>query len=286
MPVICHDAEMRIEPVSIKQIETVLCDLDGVVWLAHEPIPGSVEALAALRAAGRSVVFVTNNSAAMIAEHEAALQAIGVPAVGDVISSSVAAALLVQPGERVLVTGGPGIVEAVESSGAIAVLNDGTVDGRNGSFDAVLVGLHRDFDYQRLAAAAAAIHCGARLVGTNSDSTYPTPRGLEPGGGSILAAVATAGNAVPTIAGKPHAPMAHAIARHLSTGNAPFDPSTAVMVGDRPETDGVMAARIGCRFALVRSGVNGPADDLAGLDELVIDFDLPDLAALAALLLA
>ena len=58
------------------------------------------------------------------------------------------------------------------------------------------------------------------------------------------------------------------------------------MVGDRPETDGVMAARIGCRFALVRSGVNGPADDLAGLDELVIDFDLPDLAALAALLLA
>lgn len=222
----------------------------------------------------------------MIAEHEAALQAIGVPAVGDVISSSVAAALLVQPGERVLVTGGPGIVEAVESSGAIAVLNDGTVDGRNGSFDAVLVGLHRDFDYQRLAAAAAAIHCGARLVGTNSDSTYPSPRGLEPGGGSILAAVATAGNAVPTIAGKPHAPMAHAIARHLSTGNAPFDPSTAVMVGDRPETDGVMAARIGCRFALVRSGVNGPADDLAGLDELVIDFDLPDLAALAALLLA
>ena len=65
---------------------------------------------------------------------------------------------------------------------------------------------------------AAAIHCGARLVGTNSDSTYPSPRGLEPGGGSILAAVATAGNAVPTIAGKPHAPMAHAIARHLSTG--------------------------------------------------------------------
>ena len=289
MPVICHDAEMRIEPVSIKQIETkqietVLCDLDGVVWLAHEPIPGSVEALAALRAAGRSVVFVTNNSAAMIAEHEAALQAIGVPAVGDVISSSVAAALLVQPGERVLVTGGPGIVEAVESSGAIAVLNDGTVDGRNGSFDAVRPWLPPGGAL--LAAAAAAIHCGARLVGTNSDSTYPSPRGLEPGGGSILAAVATAGNAVPTIAGKPHAPMAHAIARHLSTGNAPFDPSTAVMVGDRPETDGVMAARIGCRFALVRSGVNGPADDLAGLDELVIDFDLPDLAALAALLLA
>ncbi|WP_395154373.1 HAD-IIA family hydrolase [Ilumatobacter sp.] len=277
---------MRIEPVSIDRIETVLCDLDGVVWLAHEPIPGSVEAIAALRAAGRRVVFVTNNSAAMIAEHEASLEAIGIPAVGEVISSAVAAALLVEPGERVLVTGGPGVVEAVEASGAIAVVNDGTVDGRNGGFDAVLVGLHRDFDYQRLAAAAAAIHSGARLVGTNSDSTYPTPRGLEPGGGSILAAVATAGDAVPTIAGKPHAPMARAIAQHLSTDEAPFDPATAVMVGDRPETDGLMAVRIGCRFALVRSGVNGPVNDLAGLDGLVIDFDLPDLAALAALLLA
>jgi HAD superfamily hydrolase (TIGR01450 family) len=286
MPVICHDAGMRIEPVSLQRIETVLCDLDGVVWLAHEPIPGAVEAIAALRAAGRRVVFVTNNSAAVIAEHVAALQAIGIPAVGDVISSSVAAALLVEPGERVLVAGGPGIVEAVEASGAIAVVNDGTIDGRNGGFDAVLVGLHRDFDYQRLAAAAAAIHSGARLIGTNSDSTYPTPRGLEPGGGSILAAVATAGDAVPIVAGKPHAPMAQAIAQHLSAGDAPFNPATSVMVGDRPETDGLMAARIGCQFALVRSGVNGPDDDLAALDDLVIDFDLPDLAALAALMLA
>ena len=285
MPVICHDAEMRIEPVSIQRIKTVLCDLDGVVWLAHEPIPGAVVAIAALRAAGRRVVFVTNNSAVVIAEHEVALQAIGIPAVGDVISSSVAAALLVESGDRVLVTGGPGIVEAVEAVGAIAVVNDGTVDGWNGGFDAVLVGLHRDFDYQRLATAAAAIHSGARLIGTNSDSTYPTPRGLEPGGGSILAAVATAGNAVPMIAGKPHAPMAQAIAQHLSTGDVPFDPATAVMVGDRPETDGLMAARIGCQFALVRSGVSGPADELAGHADLVVHIDLPDLAALAALIL-
>jgi glycerol 3-phosphatase-2 len=262
----CRDANRAC---FIGQIETVLCDLDGVVWLAHEPIPGSVEAIAALRSAGRRVVFVTNNSASIIAEHVASLEAIGISAVGDVISSSVAAALLVEPSERVLVTGGQGIVEAVEASGAIAVVNDGTVDGRNGGFDAVLVGLHRDFDYQR----------------TNSDSTYPTPSGLEPGGGSILAAVATAGDTVPTIAGKPHAPMARAIEQHLSADGAPFDPATAVMVGDRPETDGLMAARIGCRFALVRSGVNGPNERLAGYDDLVIDFDLPDLAALSVLIL-
>ncbi|MEI7548082.1 MAG: HAD family hydrolase, partial [Actinomycetota bacterium] len=84
----------------------VLCDLDGVVWLAHQPIPGSVAAIARLRAAGHRVVFVTNNSAALIEGHEAALERIGIPAVGDVLTSAQAAALLVDPGERALVCGG------------------------------------------------------------------------------------------------------------------------------------------------------------------------------------
>ena len=57
----------------------VLCDLDGVVWLAHQPIPGSVDAIARLRASGRRVVFVTNNSSAVVAAQEEALAAIGIP---------------------------------------------------------------------------------------------------------------------------------------------------------------------------------------------------------------
>ena len=92
----------------------VLLDLDGVVWLAHQPIPGSVEAIAALRTAGVRVLFVTNNSSARLAEQEEALARIGVPAVGDVVTSALAAALLVEPGEPVHVCGGPGIVEALE----------------------------------------------------------------------------------------------------------------------------------------------------------------------------
>ena len=251
---------------------TVLCDLDGVVWLAHEPIPGSSDAVARLRASGRRVVFVTNNSAARLEEHIAALLGVGIRADGDIVSSSTAAAHLIVPGERVLVAGGPGVVQAVESRGGVAVINDGTVDG--GPFDVVMVGLHRDFDYARLAAAASALHGGARLIGTNSDSTYPTPRGLEPGGGSIVAAVAAAGEQIPTFAGKPHQPMAAAIAALIGDD---FDAATTVMVGDRPETDGLMAERLGCAFALVRTGVTQPGQ--------VVDVDLPvaaDLADLAA----
>ena len=105
-----------------------------------------------------------------------------------------------------------------------------------------------------------------------------TGHGIHVRGGSIVAAVAAAGEAVPTFAGKPHEPMAAAIASIL---NDSFDPATTVMVGDRPETDGLMAIELGCWFALVRSGVTPPGEvvDLArGVD---IDIDIDDLAALA-----
>lgn len=274
-------------------VRTVLCDLDGVVWLAHRPIPGSVEAIAALRASGRRVMFVTNNSVATRREHEAALEAIGISASGDVVSSAMAAARLVEPGERVLVAGGPGVVEAVASRGALAVHNDGAVAPEQ--FDAVVVGLHRDFDFDRLAVASAAVRAGARLIGTNTDSTYPTPTGLQPGGGAILAAISTAADTEAVIGGKPHRPMADLIAE-LITGSdgatdGVFDPSTVVMVGDRPETDGLFAARLGCRFALVRTGVTDPAATVPDastestadrVEPVVVHLDVPDLGAVAS----
>lgn len=248
----------------------MLCDLDGVVWLAHRPIAGAVAAIGAMRASGRRVLFVTNNSAARVADHEAALAAIGVEASGDVVSSAMAAARLVEPGEHVLVTGGPGIVEAIQARGAAATHNLGTPPTR--AVDAVVVGLDRDVDYARLTVAASALHAGARLIGTNSDPTYPTPHGREPGGGAILAAIATAGERTPVIAGKPHEAMVA-----LLTDSIPTVDGTLV-VGDRPDTDGLLAQRIGCPFALVRSGVTAPRDPSP---DVAVAVDVADLAAVA-----
>lgn len=231
----------------------MLCDLDGVVWLAHEPIPGSVDAIARLRASGRRVLFVTNNSAALVAEHEAALGAIGIEAGGAVVSSSMAAASLVDNADRVLVNGGPGIIEAVESAGATAIVNDGTELAE--PVDAVVAGIDRNFDYARLRVAGRAVLDGARLIGTNRDATFPTPRGLEPGGGSIIAAIATVGGAVPSFAGKPEQPMADLVLRHAAT-----PAQSMLMVGDRRDTDGLFAERLGCHFALVESGVTAAGD--------------------------
>jgi len=277
-----QDASGPWDRVDWDRIDTVLCDLDGVVWLAHEPIAGSVEAIARLRASGRRVMFVTNNSASLRAAHEGALAAIGVPATGDVVSSAMAAALLVEPGSRVLVAGGPGVAEALRERGAEVVVNDGT--GSPDGFDAVVVGLHRDFDYDRLAVASAAVRSGAVLIGTNTDSTYPTPSGLQPGGGSILAAIAAASGCTPVVGGKPHRPMAEVIAHVLDASGRPFDATRTVMIGDRPETDGAFARLLGSRFALVRSGVTAPDAEIE--PDPRVDLDVADLAGVAACLVS
>ena len=260
----------------------ILCDLDGVVWLAHRPIPGSSEGVARLRAAGHRVLFVTNNSSATVAAQEEALAGVGIDARGDVVTSAMSGAHVLAHGERVLICGGPGIHEAVATVGAEVVSHD-DVD-RGARVDTVLVGFHRDFDYEIMRRASGAVRSGARLVGTNDDATYPTPDGPIPGGGSILAAISTAAGCSPVVTGKPYPPMADVV-RAIE----PAVDATAVMVGDRPSTDGAFATTLGCRYALVRSGVTAShlnvADDPAWFEGSTAWVDVADLAAVARVVL-
>jgi HAD superfamily hydrolase (TIGR01450 family) len=255
-------------------IETWIVDLDGVVWLASDPIPGSAEAIRLLRASGRRVVFFTNNSFSLRAEMFAKFAAHEIECGPDeLMSSSQAAAGLLKAGERALVLGGPGIVEALGAAGVEVVsMEDAATEPTP---DAVLVGLDLSLQMARLTAATRAVVAGARLIGTNDDATYPTPDGPLPGGGSLLAAVAYATGATPVVAGKPYAPAAELILSSLGP--------IAVVVGDRPETDGALAVRLGARYALVRSGVTAPGVEVVDPHP---DFDAKDLLSLAQELVA
>ena len=265
------------------RLAPILCDLDGVVWLSHEPIAGSVEAIAALRAAGHRVLFVTNNSYAKVAQQEETLKSIGIPATGDVLTSSGAAATLLKRGQRVLVAGGPGVVEAVEQVGAIVAGrtdDDSSPDAQlksDAEIDAVIVGFHGTFDFESMRRASAAVRSGAVLIGTNDDATYPTSTGLIPGGGSILAAIATASGVAPIVAGKPFAPMGELVRRTLGVN----DLSSCWMVGDRYSTDGAFAKTIGARFALVTSGIVDRVGAEALRDEHKFEVVVDDLLGLA-----
>lgn len=233
-------------------------DLDGVIRLGDGPIPGAARAVALLREAGEEVVFATNNAYRTIGDQEASLEAMGIPAAGAVVGAAVAGASLLEPSEKVLVVGGPGLLEAVAQRGC-QIVDDGPCD-------AVISGLDRELRYESLRRATLAIRGGARWILTNPDLTFPTPHGLEPGAGSIGAAIGAASGAEPEIGGKPRGAMVRLLRDRLG--------DDGIVVGDRMDTDGLFAAALGYRFALVLTGVTTAADLPVDPAPWAIDDDL------------
>lgn len=242
-------------------MSTLICDLDGVVYLGDEEIPGSGDALRRLADRGWRITFCTNNSSRTPAETAAKIQRVtGYPATGDdVATSSQAAATLLDGGRSVLVVGGRGLVQAVEEAGCEVV-----DDWR--AADTVLVGLDFGLTYDRLAGAVLAIGHGARFIASNHDPTYPTPDGARPGAGAIVAAIVHATGVEPTVAGKPHVAM-----RRLLAARASGD---VWIVGDRDDTDLAMGRAEGWSTVHVATGV-------AGEPSLPPTLTVADLAALA-----
>jgi 4-nitrophenyl phosphatase len=225
---------------------TWLLDLDGVVWLTGDPIPGAVDAIARLRRAGERVAFFTNNSGPTMAEHLGHLAAAGIEvAAADLLSSAHAAASILPVGSRAAVVGGAGIEEALVERGVQLVPSSDHPD-------AVVVGRTTAFSYDELSAASVAIAKGAAFVATNTDATLPTPDGPVPGAGAIVAFLSVASGAEPHIAGKPHQAAADLVAARIGR--------VEISVGDRPDTDGLFARATGSRFVLVLSGVTKRAD--------------------------
>src|SRR5918997_2615610 len=189
----------------IDSYDAALFDLDGVIYLGPVAVPGAPEGIAALRSRGTRIGFVTNNAARPPAQVAAHLVELGIPATGrDVVTSAQAGAHLVLnrfgPGARVLVVGGEGVATALAELGLVAVwsADDQPV--------AVLQGYGFELTWQQLNEAAVAIQRGAHWVATNTDTTRPTDRGLVPGNGAAVAAVAMAGEATPGGGGQPFRP--------------------------------------------------------------------------------
>ena len=247
---------------------TWVIDLDGVIWLSGEPIAGVDQAVAALRGAGCRVLFATNNSAPTRAVFHSRLANCGISAPDDdLLSSADVAAEMVDPGATAFVLADDGVREALERR-SVRIVDDAPAD-------VVIVGWTHSFDFDSVTKAAQIVRSGARLIGTNEDPTHPTPNGLTMGGGAILAAVATAAETVPDVAGKPHLPTARALGRRSG--------DLRVMVGDRPATDGVLAHQLAIPFALVLSGVTD-ADSVPS--DPAPDSVTPDLATLVQAVLA
>lgn len=269
----------------------MLCDLDGVVYRAHEPCTGAVEGITAARERGVKVLFMTNNASRTPDDVAAQLTGLGLPTHADEVltASQVAAALVAQEYPTVadagtgtvLAVGGPGVGAALERDGLrwveAATLRE-SLTRQPVQVDVVVQGYGPDVGVTDLTEAAYAVASGAAWIATNDDATLPTERGLAPGNGSLVAAVRHATGAVPRVVGKPHA---HAYLEALVRLGLPQD--ECLMVGDRLDTDIAGARAIGLRSALVLTGVS-TRDEAASAPEpmrpdLVVD-SLTELAHL------
>ena len=229
------------------EFEGLLVDLDGVVWVGRELLPGAAETLAELIDGGKEIVFVTNNPARPPVVYAERLRSAGVPVTDErVVTAGVVTARLAAEqvgGRSAFVIGAPGFHEAVAAAGLRLLEGEA---GREA--DAVLVSGHREFDYEELLTATLALQKGAALFATSRDPTLPMPGGAWPGTGSILAAVETASGERAEIGGKPEHHLFEQ-ARGLIAGA-----ERVAMVGDRLASDIEGGRRAGLATILVLTG--------------------------------
>jgi HAD superfamily hydrolase (TIGR01450 family) len=254
------------------EFDGFLVDLDGVVWVGRELVPGAAETLQALLGDGKEIVFVTNNSVRRPDSYAVRLREAGIPVADErVVTAGAATAQLaaerVGSGGTAFVIGAPGFKETVAATG-LALL-----DGEAGeSAEAVVVSGHREFDYAELRTATFALRAGASLFATSRDPTVPMPGGAWPGTGATLAAIETASGKTAEIGGKPERHLFEQ-ARSLIAGA-----ERVAMVGDRLASDIEGGRRAGLETVLVLGGACSRTeaedadpppdhilDDLAGL---------------------
>jgi HAD superfamily hydrolase (TIGR01450 family) len=230
----------------------LLLDLDGCVWVGDEPTPGAVAAVAALRAAGKGIAFVTNDARLGGEDFVRKLWRLGFQAsLEEVVTVGGALQFLLAQrlaGASAMVIGSPAVHRHVEAAG-LRILNGTTFASRA---DVVVVAGHEDFDYHELRDATQAALRGATILGANRDATFPMPDGPWPGSGSILAALETACGRTAETVGKPEAGLLLTALDRLGDGRA-------LMVGDRIDADLGGAHAAGIDAAIVLTGVTDRA---------------------------
>ncbi len=229
----------------------VLLDLDGCLWVGDVPTPRAPDAVSALRAAGKSIAFITNDGRHGEDEFVRKLWRLGFRASREevvTVGGAVQHVLAESGHATAFVIGSPAMHRHVADAG-LRILNGSDLAARA---DVVVVAGHDGFDYAELRGAVSAVLRGAALLCASRDPTYPAADGPWPGTGAVVAAVETAGGAVARSVGKPEPQL-------FATALDRLGPGRALVVGDRLDTDLAGARAAGLDGAIVLTGATSAA---------------------------
>lgn len=259
--------------------DTVLCDLDGVIYEGAHSIVDAVETINVFKSRDIPVGYVTNNSSRKSQTIADQLAGFGIAALADDVIGSAKTGVdilqtMIVPGAKVLVVGGEGLRSRVIEAGfELATSSDDKPA-------AVIQGFDPSVAWTDLAEASYSINNGAKWVATNQDWTIPREKGIAPGNGTLVSAVHTAVGQLPVVAGKPEPAI-------FKTALAHFESKQAIFVGDRIDTDIRGANRAEIDSVLVMTGIatrkevlgakpeDRPKYIIATMAELLHDYQTP-----------
>lgn len=229
------------------KINALILDMDGVIWRSYQPIGNLPWVFQTTQALGLKVALATNNSSKTRGKYLQKLADLGVTIQPEqIFTSSTAMAYLLK---KRFPQGGPLFI--IGEEGLLQPLTEAGFYHQEEAVLAVVAGLDRKFSFELLSKATFLIRSGLPFYGTNPDRSFPTPKGLGPGAGAIMAAIEAATDVPPIIAGKPSEKMIQPVLEYLGVA-----PENALIVGDRIETDILSGQNAGCQTALLLSGVS------------------------------
>jgi 4-nitrophenyl phosphatase len=253
-------------------IKGVILDMDGVLWRDMQPIGDLPAIFRRIRDLGLSVILATNNATRTVEQYHTKLKGFGVNLEPwQVVNAGQAVASFLKKifpdGGPIYVIGEPSLKETLALSGFYA-----SEPGLPGIL-AVVAGMDTSLTFDKLRQATILIRKGLPFIGTNPDRTFPTPEGLMPGAGSILAAIEAASETKPIIAGKPE-PLLY----NLAMERLGLSPQQTLAIGDRLDTDILGGQNAGCYTAVVLTGVT--SREVAMMWKPAPDIIAPDLMSI------
>lgn len=241
--------------MDFSKIKTILLDGDGVLWRAEEKIPGIDHLFEVIERNNLNWALLTNNNTKTVQNYINKLGKFGIKTdAGKIFSSSTITAAYVEKkygkGASIHVVGMPALEETMKMAGFNVHYGETPPPF---PVKAVVAGMDRAITHEKIKVGMRLIMEGAEFIATNTDSSFPTPEGMNPGTGMVIGALMGTTNVQPNVIGKPSKEIYLTAIEKIGA-----DPESTLMVGDKLNTDILGANNAGIQSIVVYSGVTTP----------------------------